>query len=429
MDGLKLSNQVPSIVTSNHANTTQSSTQRKKMCADDFEDVKIIGRGAFAEVKVVRKKDDGQIFAMKVMKKVEMLKKNQVSVQACIIFLIYPIDCTCSYIVFQQVEHIRAERDVLALVDSAWIVDLLYSFQDDKYLYLVMEFLQGGDLMSILIKKDILTPEETRFYIAEIAMAIQAVHRCNYLHRDLKPDNVLIDHRGHVKLSDFGLCKAVATDYNQYLEQYKDEVSAPLRAPQRADFHNIKKDYKRRGRDLAYSTVGTPDYIAPEVFAQTGYGEGCDWWSLGVIMYECLVGYPPFYANEPRLTCNKIINFKQTLVFPREAGLSAAAKDLILHLICDRDRRYGFREIEAHPFFAGLDWQRLRSSTAPIVPTVTSPTDVRHFDEFSAQHASEDHDGGQQGHVEGNNGAPNPFQDYTFARPQKRANLMDMFSQ
>eukprot|EP00461_Guttulinopsis_vulgaris_P000589 UN00589 len=159
----------------------------KKMSPHDFQDIRIIGRGAFAEVKVVRKKDDGQIYAMKVMSKAEMVKKN-------------------------QVHHILAERNILTLVDSPWIVNLVYSFQDQTNLYLVMDFLQGGDFMSILINKDILPFHEAQFYIAETALAIHDVHKLGYIHRDLKPDNILIDKTGHVKLSDFGLCKAVTPE-------------------------------------------------------------------------------------------------------------------------------------------------------------------------------------------------------------------------
>lgn len=138
---------------------------KKKMSVNDFETLTIIGRGAFGEVRVCRKKDDKKIYAMKIMKKSEMLKKN-------------------------QVQHIRAERDVLALADNPWVVKLHYSFQDDKNLYLVMEYLPGGDLMTILMKYDILTEEQTRFYIAETAMAIWSVHQLNYVHRDLKPESV-----------------------------------------------------------------------------------------------------------------------------------------------------------------------------------------------------------------------------------------------
>jgi len=370
----------------------------RKMKLTDFETLTIIGRGAFGEVRVCRKKDDKKVFALKIMKKAEMLKKNQVT-------------------------HIRAERDVLALADCPWVVKLTYSFQDDKNLYLVMEYLQGGDLMTILMKYDILTEEQTRFYISETAMAIQSVHELNYIHRDLKPDNILLDREGHVKLSDFGLCKAFDNGQVPYLEQYKEEAKKTDASEKAANQQGDKrKNWKNRNRKLAYSTVGTPDYIAPEVFAQTGYGEECDWWSLGVIMYECLVGYPPFYAEDPMSTCRKIVNWKKTLVFPEEAKLSPEAIDLINKLICDASKRLTFDQIKTHKFFKGVDWDNLRRAKAAIVPKVTSELDTQNFDKFEEQAEEDDH--GAKPTAEANS----QFVGFTFKRPEQRANANDLFT-
>lgn len=340
-----------------------SNSPLKKLTPFDFEDITVIGRGAFAEVRVVRKLDTGKIYAMKIMSKAEMVKKK-------------------------QVDHIRAERDFFTIVDSPWIVKLVFSFQDDRYLYLVMDFLQGGDLMNILINKEILTVEEARFYIGETALAINAVHQLSYLHRDLKPDNILIDHNGHVKLSDFGLCKAVSPEEaaseitNRAVADYQDDPNQPPHATQGSMFEQMRTQYRQHGRKLAFSTVGTPDYIAPEVFAQTGYDEGCDWWSLGVILYECLVGCPPFYSEDSRMTCNKIVNFRQCLTFPENFPLDPNAVDLICRLICEREHRLSFDEIRSHPFFYGFDWDNVRNNPAPFVPEISSDTDTRHFDTF-----------------------------------------------
>jgi serine/threonine kinase 38 len=369
--------------------------RRKKMSMADFETLTIIGRGAFGEVRVCRKKDNQEVFAMKMMKKTDMLKKN-------------------------QVEHIRSERNVLALANNPWVVKLHYSFQDQVNLYLAMEYLAGGDLMTILMKYDILTEAQTRFYIAETALAIQSVHRLNYVHRDLKPDNILLDNKGHVKLSDFGLCKAFDAAPMPYLEQYKEEAKRGGQGPtndHKGSRSDKKKDWKKRSRKLAFSTVGTPDYIAPEVFAQTGYGQECDWWSLGVIMYECLVGYPPFYAEDPMSTCRKIVNWKKTLVFPEEANLSPAAKALISQLITDSSKRLNYEQLQRHPFFKGLDWTNMRSKTAAIVPKLTSDVDTRHFDKFEAQDVPD------EAVPEGDA----TFVGYTFKREEKRAPINASF--
>jgi serine/threonine kinase 38 len=229
-----------------------------------------------------------------------------------------------------------------------------------------MEFLPGGDLMNILMKRDVLPEDEARFYIAETILAVESVHKMNYIHRDLKPDNVLIDRFGHVKLSDFGLCKhANVVDESQIVKKMCIEELSRASTP--------KGEYKR-SRVLAYSTVGTPDYIAPEVFSKQGYNETVDWWSIGVIFYEMVVGYPPFFADEPSITCQKILHWKKTLNIPREAGISREAIDLIRRLVCDPAERlgskYGVQEIKMHPFFRGIDWERIRDTKAPWVPKV-----------------------------------------------------------
>lgn len=334
--------------------------RKQKVNIEDFDTVAIIGRGAFGEVRVIRKKDTKEVYAMKTMRKKDMIVKNQVA-------------------------HIRAERNLLALADNPWLVKLHFSFQDDTYLYLVMEYCPGGDLMTILMREDILTEDQTRFYMAELAMAIYSVHKLGYVHRDLKPDNVLIHKDGHMKLSDFGLAKAYDTNEGDPKISKWQTADAfggpkPSASSRPADASKFKRD-----RKLMYSTVGTPDYIAPEVFSQKGYGKECDWWSLGVMMYECLVGYPPFYAEEPLQTCRKIVNYQRTLKIPPEAGLSRESKDLIFKLICSSKRRLTFPQIRIHPFFRGIDWRHMRKYKPPFLPEVKSDVDTTHFDDFEEQ--------------------------------------------
>ncbi|KAF9609819.1 hypothetical protein IFM89_018673 [Coptis chinensis] len=308
--------------------------QRHKMGADDFELLTMIGKGAFGEVRICREKTTSHVYAMKKLKKSEMLRRG-------------------------QVEHVKAERNLLAEVDSNCIVKLYCSFQDEEYLYLIMEYLPGGDMMTLLMRKDTLTEDEARFYVGETVLAIESIHKHNYIHRDIKPDNLLLDRYGHMKLSDFGLCKPL--DCSTLHEQ---------------DFSV---------RNNAYSTVGTPDYIAPEVLLKKGYGMECDWWSLGAIMYEMLVGFPPFYSDEPMSTCRKIVNWRTHLKFPEEAKLSAEAKDLISKLLCNVEQRLGTKgahEIKGHPWFEGIKWDRLYQMEAAFIPEVNDELDTQNFEKF-----------------------------------------------
>ncbi|KAK9087330.1 hypothetical protein Syun_029724 [Stephania yunnanensis] len=340
--------------------------QRHKMGADDFELLTMIGKGAFGEVRVCREKATGHVYAMKKLKKSEMLRRG-------------------------QVEHVKAERNLLAEVDSNCIVKLYCSFQDEEFLYLIMEYLPGGDMMTLLMRKDTLTEDEARFYVGETVLAIESIHKHNYIHRDIKPDNLLLDKYGHMKLSDFGLCKPL--DCSIIHEQdfsVSNSISGSLRgddrasAPKRTQQEQLQH-WQRNRRMLAYSTVGTPDYIAPEVLLKKGYGMECDWWSLGAIMFEMLVGYPPFYSDEPMSTCRKIVNWRTHLKFPEEAKLSAEAKDLISKLLCNVEQRLGTKgadEIKAHPWFRGVEWDKLYLMKAAFIPEVNDELDTQNFEKF-----------------------------------------------
>ncbi|KAJ6709774.1 SERINE/THREONINE-PROTEIN KINASE [Salix koriyanagi] len=319
--------------------------QRRKIGIDDFEQLTVIGKGAFGEVRLCRAKDTGEIFAVKKLKKSEMLSRG-------------------------QVENVRSERNLLAEVDSRCIVKLFYSFQDSEFLYLIMEYLPGGDIMTLLMREDILSEDVARFYIAESILAIQSIHQHNYVHRDIKPDNLILDKNGHLKLSDFGLCKPL-----------DDNDKPPWLMPKEK-----LQQWKRNRRALAYSTVGTLDYMAPEVLLKKGYGIECDWWSLGAIMYEMLIGYPPFCSDEPRITCRKIINWRTCLKFPEEPKISSVAKDLICHLLCDVETRLGTRgveELKAHPWFMSTQWDFLYELEAAYKPTVNGDLDTQNFEKFA----------------------------------------------
>ncbi|KAF6152332.1 hypothetical protein GIB67_005986 [Kingdonia uniflora] len=341
--------------------------KRNKICVDDFELLNIIGRGAFGEVRLCREKSSGNIYAMKKLKKSEMLSRG-------------------------QVEHVRAERNLLAEVDSHCIVKLYYSFQDPEYLYLIMEYLPGGDMMTLLIREDTLTESVARFYIAQSVLSIESIHKHNYIHRDIKPDNLLLDGNGHMKLSDFGLCKPLDCRNLSTLDEDEpmddENLSESMDVDSDTDgsrWKNQLQHWQMNRRTLAFSTVGTPDYIAPEVLTKKGYGVECDWWSLGAIMYEMLVGYPPFYSDDPMTTCRKIVHWRNQLKFPAETRLSAEAKDLICRLLCDVENRLGSGgadQIKAHPWFKDIIWDKLYEMEAAFKPEVKGELDTQNFLKF-----------------------------------------------
>jgi len=241
--------------------------------------------------------------------------------------------------------------------------------------------------MTLLMKRDTLTEECTQFYIAETALAIDSIHKLGFIHRDIKPDNLLLDARGHIKLSDFGLCtglkKSHRTDFYRDLSQAKPSDFAPSNP---MDSKRRAESWKKNRRALAYSTVGTPDYIAPEVFMQTGYGAACDWWSLGVIMYEMLIGYPPFCSENPQETYRKVMNWRETLIFPPEVPISEEARQVIVRFCCEAERRAGSQrgldDLKPSTFFRGVDWEHIRERPAAIPVTIRSIDDTSNFDDF-----------------------------------------------
>ena len=312
---------------------------REKQTIREYESLSIIGRGAFGEVHVCREIKTGKIYAVKKIKKDVLLEKNQII-------------------------HIRSEQQFMSKVKSPWIVDLKASFQEDDYLYLIMEFCQGGDFMNLLIKKDILTEEEARFYTAELILAVESIHKLDCIHRDIKPDNILIDKNGHIKLSDFGLAK----------------ISEKLVQPQ-----NFKNNKNRPTHQKNYSCVGTAYYVAPEVLKKTGYSEDIDWWSVGVILFEMLVGYAPFCSEKTKDVCYKVLNWKEFLKIPDDVIISPEAEDLIAKMVDDSDKRLGKNgvdEIKAHPFFKKIDWNNIRNTKAPFIPDIKNDYDTKYFDKF-----------------------------------------------
>ena len=363
-DSIMASNGVISINLSggSHDDQKDKEKSKKKMSKKHFGVVRVIGKGGYGEVRVVRNKNDNRVYAMKTLLKKKMIEKK-------------------------QQKHVRTERDLMVNVDHWLLVRLYWSFQDDTYLYLVMEYCPGGDLMKILIKEDILSEPVTRFYMAECAAAIACLHDLDYVHRDLKPDNMLISKDGHLKLSDFGLAKHYESDVHStttdVITKYQNTNEDKSDSSQESKGNNkmtlFKKNKKnRKNRALLYSAVGTPNYIAPEVFTKKGYGEECDWWSLGVILFECVVGYPPFYADTPMNTVKRIVNYQKTLRIPKEANLSKSCKDVIFRLICAPKKRLSFHALKRHSWFKRVPWHNLQAMKPPWIPRIDRDDDTRY---------------------------------------------------
>ncbi|XP_077103084.1 rho-associated protein kinase 1 isoform X1 [Siphateles boraxobius] len=323
----------------NRYKDTISKIRELRMRAEDYEVVKVIGRGAFGEVQLVRHKATRKVYAMKLLSKFEMIKRSDSA-------------------------FFWEERDIMAFANSSWVVQLFYAFQDNRYLYMVMEYMPGGDLVNLMSNYDV--PEKwARFYTAEVVLALDGIHSMGFIHRDVKPDNMLLDKAGHLKLADFGTCMKMNKD----------------------------------GMVRCDTAVGTPDYISPEVLKSQGgdgyYGRECDWWSVGVFLYEMLVGDTPFYADSLVGTYSKIMNHKNALTFPEDSDISKDAKNLICAFLTDREVRLGRNgvdEIKRHGFFKNDQWawENIRETAAPVVPELSSDVDTSNFDDIEEDRGEEE---------------------------------------
>nr|CAB3263397.1 serine/threonine-protein kinase LATS1-like [Phallusia mammillata] len=338
--------------------------KRAKIDLDMFQMIKKIGHGAFGKVMLARNKTSNKLYAIKSLKKKDVLRRNQVA-------------------------HVKAERDILAEADNDWVVKLYYTFQDKENLYFVMDYIPGGDMMSLLIKKEIFNETLARFYTAELTLALESVHKMGFIHRDIKPDNILIDRDGHIKLTDFGLCTGFRwTHDSKYYQRDGHSHQDSMDFSGEWSGVPIKTLDRRRiedaNRQVARSLVGTPNYIAPEVLLREGYNQLCDWWSVGVILYEMVVGCPPFHSNSPAETQLKVINFKQHLKIPSHARLHPRTMDIIMRLCCDQHERLGSQggaaDVKDHDFFAGINWGTLRQMKSPFIPEIKFSEDTSNFD-------------------------------------------------
>ncbi|ODV80966.1 putative serine/thronine protein kinase [Suhomyces tanzawaensis NRRL Y-17324] len=288
---------------------------------DDFDLLKVIGKGSFGKVMQVVKKDTKQIYALKTLRKQHIVSRNEVT-------------------------HTLAERTVLARINNPFIVPLKFSFQSPEKLYLVLSFINGGELFWHLQREGKFSMDRSRFYIAELLTALESLHELNVIYRDLKPENILLDYQGHIALCDFGLCKL-----------------------------NMSSN------DRTSTFCGTPEYLAPELILNQGYTRSVDWWTLGTLLYEMLTGLPPFFDEDTPTMYRKIL--QNPLRFPSFLE-STDAQDLLIKLL-QKDPKHRLNdatEIKSHPFFKDIDWVKLinKSYLPPFKPNVENLLDTSNFD-------------------------------------------------
>ncbi|RWS17518.1 ribosomal protein S6 kinase beta-1-like protein [Dinothrombium tinctorium] len=300
----------------------------QKVGSRDFRLLRVLGKGGYGKVFQVQKlsgKDAGRIFAMKVLKKASIVRNQK------------------------DKEHTKAERNILEAVKHPFLVDLIYAYQTDGKLYLILEYLSGGELFMHLEREGIFLEDTACFYLAEIVLALEHLHRQGIIYRDLKPENILLDHKGHIKLTDFGLCKEAIQE-----------------------------------GAVTHTFCGTIEYMAPEILTRSGHGKAVDWWSLGALMYDMLTGAPPFTSDNRKKTIEKILKCKLTL----PPYLTPDARDLLRKLL---KRQVNFRlgagpddaePIKRHSFFRHLNWHDVLNKKVepPIKPVLKSEDDVSLFD-------------------------------------------------
>lgn len=303
----------------------KSKKKKMKIKVKDFEKLKTVGLGSYGRVRLCKQKKTGEIFVMKILKKNEIIKQK-------------------------QVDHVYSEFNILSTLKHPFIVQLVgFNFEDPKYIYFVLEYVQGGELFTLLRTKGTFPVPQTKFYVAHIITIFEYLHSKNIVYRDLKPENILINKNGYLKLTDFGFAKI--------LENEK-----------------------------TYTLCGTPEYLAPEIILNKGHGKAVDWWTLGILLYEMLVGIDPFSDDDPMKTYQKILKGK--INFPKT--IDKDAKSLIKHLLTqDTSKRFGclkngVKDILNHRFFDGFDWKNFvyLTLTPPYIPDVKSEDDTSNFEKY-----------------------------------------------
>jgi len=310
----------------NHENQDVTNTENITITKDNFEALKLLGTGSFGRVLLVRFKSNNTLYAMKILDKKQLKEKR-------------------------QEEHTKTERDLMVKINNPFIVNIKFAFQDDTKLYIVSDFMQGGDMFYHLHSNNRFDEERCKFYAIELILGLEFLHKNSMIYRDLKPENILMDSKGHLKISDFGLSKI-------------------LDSPE----------------DKAYTLCGTPQYLAPEILKKKGYDKSVDWWSLGCFIYEMVTGFLPFYIPKGNKINPK--TYEEPLRFP--PSVSPIAINLISQLLnVDPKKRLGGGKedasaIKAHPFFKGVEWDKYwnREVEPPFVPDLEDELDLKYFDKM-----------------------------------------------
>ncbi len=338
-----------------------------KLTFHDFEKLKVLGKGSFGEVLLVKLKANNKYYAMKILTKKSVKLRH-------------------------QEVHTKAERDLMVKINCPFIVGIKFAFQDAISLYIITEFMQGGEMFFHLHREKRFSEEKTRFYVVEMVLAIEFLHKNKMLYRDLKPENIMVDANGHIKLTDFGLSKMV-----------------------------------KKTKEKAFTICGTPQYLAPEILSDDGYDNTVDWWSLGCVMYEMLVGQAPFKI--PKGSYLSVDLYKKKVNMPD--FISAEAKDLIKQLLVPNPKKRlgygadGAKKIKEHAFFKDIDWDDAwnQKLTPPFVPELRGETDLRYFDKMFTNEAIE---GSKVSEAPSSIVPSNDFKGFTYVTDSAKVELMDV---
>ncbi|XP_061634107.1 microtubule-associated serine/threonine-protein kinase 3 isoform X2 [Phyllopteryx taeniolatus] len=317
---------------------------RRKPFESDFETIKLISNGAYGAVYLVRHKETRQRFAMKKINRQNLVLRN-------------------------QIQQAFVERDILTFAENPFVVSMFCSFETKRHLCMVMEYVEGGDCANLLKNMGPLPVEMTRMYFAETVLALEYLHNYGIVHRDLKPDNLLITSMGHIKLTDFGLSKIGLMNMTTNLYE-----------------GHMEKDTREF---VDKQVCGTPEYIAPEVILRQGYGKPVDWWAMGIILYEFLVGCVPFFGDTPEELFGQVVS--DDIIWPEgDDALPMDTQDMIIHLLrqspLERLGTGGASEVKQHTFFVGLDWNGLLRQKAEFIPQLDAEDDTSYFDTRSERY-------------------------------------------